>query len=103
MHGAEVKPLYTLLKFLVLSALLVTAFKSSAQNLHDSWNTLLTKHVVAINHGHSTEVDYAAIKHEHTQLAVTVFQLGFPLHLIHYKIVYNGCSLHKIDLLHKRQ
>ncbi|KGK01590.1 DUF547 domain-containing protein [Pseudoalteromonas sp. ND6B] len=68
MHGAEVKPLYTLLKLLVLSALLVTAFKSSAQNLHDSWNTLLTKHVVAINHGHSTEVDYAAIKHEHTQL-----------------------------------
>ncbi|ALQ10022.1 hypothetical protein D172_018210 (plasmid) [Pseudoalteromonas sp. Bsw20308] len=63
----------TPLKALLLgSALVVTSFATSfsaqAQNMHDSWNTLLNKHVVAINHNHSTEVDYAAIKREHAQL-----------------------------------
>ncbi|AQP98892.1 DUF547 domain-containing protein [Pseudoalteromonas aliena] len=45
-----------------------TSFSAQAQNMHDSWNALLNKHVVAINHNHSTEVDYAAIKREHAQL-----------------------------------
>lgn len=63
----------TTLKPLLLSAaLLATSLASQAQsttnNLHDSWNALLNKHVVAINHNHSTEVDYAAIKREHAQL-----------------------------------
>lgn len=63
----------TPLKALLLgSALVVTSFATSfsaqAQNMHDSWNALLNKHVVAINHNHSTEVDYAAIKREHAQL-----------------------------------
>jgi hypothetical protein len=47
---------------------LATSFSAQAQSMHDSWNALLNKHVVAINHGHSTEVDYAAIKREHAQL-----------------------------------
>ena len=63
----------TPLKALLLgSALLATSFATSfsaqAQNMHDSWNTLLNNHVVAINHGHSTEVDYAAIKAKHSEL-----------------------------------
>ena len=65
--------LKTPLKSLLLgSALLATSFATSfsaqAQNMHDSWNTLLNNHVVAINHGHSTEVDYAAIKAKHSEL-----------------------------------
>lgn len=36
--------------------------------MHDSWDALLNNHVVAINHGHSTEVDYAAIKAKHSEL-----------------------------------
>lgn len=38
--------------------------------MHNSWNTLLSKHVVAINNNHSTEVDYAAIQLEHDELQV---------------------------------
>lgn len=54
------------------SALLATSFAGSAQSnrngIHDSWNMLMTKNVVAINNGHSTEVDYAAIKLQHSEL-----------------------------------
>lgn len=63
----------TPLKALLLgSALLATSFATSfsaqAQNMHEGWNALLNNHVVAINHGHSTEVDYAAIKAKHSEL-----------------------------------
>ena len=63
----------TPLKALLLGSALVatsfaTSFSAQAQNMHDSWNALLNKYVVAINHNHSTEVDYAAIKREHAQL-----------------------------------
>ena len=63
----------TPLKALLLgSALLATPFATSfsaqAQNMHEGWNALLNNHVVAINHGHSTEVDYAAIKAKHSEL-----------------------------------
>lgn len=44
------------------------SFTSSAQSMHTGWSTLLSKHVVAINNNHSTEVDYAAIKLEHGKL-----------------------------------
>lgn len=60
--------MFTLLRLLVLNALLISCFTSNAQNLHENWNTVLKKHVVSINNGHSTEVDYAAIKNEHAQL-----------------------------------
>lgn len=57
------------LKVLLLgSALLVTSLASSANNMHDSWNALLNNHVVSINNGHSTEVDYTAIKLEQYKL-----------------------------------
>lgn len=59
----------TPLKALLLgSALLATSFASKAQNMHDSWNALLNNHVVAINHGHSTEVNYSAIKAKRSEL-----------------------------------
>ncbi|TMO05273.1 DUF547 domain-containing protein [Pseudoalteromonas sp. S558] len=63
----------TPLKALLFGSALVatsfaTSFSAQAQNMHDSWNALLNKHVVTINHNHSTEVDYAAIKREHAQL-----------------------------------
>jgi hypothetical protein len=62
-----------LFKALLLgSTLLATSFLSSAESnsngIHDSWNILVTKNVVAINNGHSTEVDYAAIKLQHSEL-----------------------------------
>ncbi|MBH0012649.1 DUF547 domain-containing protein [Pseudoalteromonas sp. NZS100_1] len=65
--------LKTPLKALLLGSALVatsfaTSFSAQAQSMHDSWNTLLNKHVIEINQGHSTEVDYAAIKREHAQL-----------------------------------
>ncbi|WP_165728974.1 DUF547 domain-containing protein [Pseudoalteromonas sp. 31A1] len=63
----------TPLKALLLGSALVatsfaTSFAAQAQSMHDSWNTLLNKHVIEINQGHSTEVDYTAIKREHAQL-----------------------------------
>ncbi|WP_405597520.1 MULTISPECIES: DUF547 domain-containing protein [unclassified Pseudoalteromonas] len=63
----------TPLKALLFGSALVatsfaTSFSAQAQNMHDSWNALLNKHVVTINHNHSTEVDYAAIKREQAQL-----------------------------------
>jgi len=70
MFNTTLKPL--LLSAALLATSLITSLSSQAQsttnNLHDSWNALLNKHVVAINHNHSTEVDYAAIKREHAQL-----------------------------------
>ena len=68
-HGAEANVFKTPLKALLLgSALLATSFASKAENMHESWDALLNNHVVAINHGHSTEVDYAAIKAKHSEL-----------------------------------
>jgi len=62
-------PLKTLLfGSVLLVTSLATAFTNQAQSMHDSWNTLVTKNVVAINHGHSTAVDYAAIKLQHNEL-----------------------------------
>ena len=63
----------TSLKALVVGSALVatsfaTSFSAQAQTMHDSWNALVTKNVVAINNGHSTEVDYAAIKLQHKEL-----------------------------------
>ena len=70
MFNTTLKPL--LLSAALLATSLITSLSSQAQsttnNLHDSWNALLNKHVVAINHNHSAEVDYAAIKREHAQL-----------------------------------
>ncbi|ALS34856.1 hypothetical protein PTRA_b0364 [Pseudoalteromonas translucida KMM 520] len=70
MFNTTLKPL--LLSATLLATALITSLSSHAQsttnNLHDSWNALLNKHVVAINYNHSTEVDYAAIKRDHTQL-----------------------------------
>ena len=69
MPGAEASMFKTHLKALLLgSALLATSFASKAQSMHDSWNALLNNHVVAINHGHSTEVDYPAIKAKRSEL-----------------------------------
>jgi hypothetical protein len=58
------------LNVLLCSAiLLVTSFASNAQDsMHNSWNDLITKNVLAINNGHSTAVDYAAIKQQHGKL-----------------------------------
>jgi len=63
----------TPLKALLIGSALVatsfaTSFTAQAQSMHDSWNALVTKNVVAINNGHSTEVDYAAIKLQHKEL-----------------------------------
>ncbi|XQW83497.1 DUF547 domain-containing protein [Thalassotalea piscium] len=58
----------SLTALLLGSFVLITSFTSQAKSMHQDWNTLLKKHVVAINHNHSTEIDYAAIKNEHKQL-----------------------------------
>ncbi len=54
------------LALVVVTAL--SSFSSHAQNLHSDWHNLLKKHVITINNGHSTAVDYAAIKRDHAQL-----------------------------------
>jgi hypothetical protein len=76
----------TSFKVLLLSTVLVIPFSSSGQNIpqsvtenveseqsttqniHHIWNALVGKNVVAINNGHSTEVDYAAMKVQHDKL-----------------------------------
>lgn len=60
-------------KSLFLSgALLATSFVSSAydnvKGMHDTWDRLVSKNVITINNGHSTEVDYAGMKVERNAL-----------------------------------
>ncbi|MBU2883202.1 DUF547 domain-containing protein [Psychrosphaera sp. B3R10] len=57
-------------------SLLVISFTSNAKNMHDSWNNVLSKHVVSINNNHSTEVDYKAIKREHAELQMYLDSLA---------------------------
>jgi hypothetical protein len=69
-----------LLKALISSSLLAISFASAAQddvktyaksdtnNMHILWNKLLNDNVVAINNGHSTEVNYAGFRAQHSQL-----------------------------------
>ena len=49
--------------------------------MHDSWNALLNNHVVAINHGHSTEVDYSAIKPKQLAFLINAYN-AFTVELI---------------------
>jgi len=76
-HGAEDSMLTSYFKSSVKSvllsgALLAVSFASSAydnaKNIHDTWNNLLNKNVVAINNNHSTEVDYAGMQAQHHEL-----------------------------------
>lgn len=57
-----------LTRSVLFASLLAMSFVNHAQNLHKSWNTLLGEHVVTINKGHSTQVDYAAIKNKQHEL-----------------------------------
>ena len=45
-------------------------------NLHAGWQTLLSQHIKAIDNGHSSEVDYAAIQKQHTLLQSYLKQLS---------------------------
>lgn len=58
------------MKHLILSALLlVAAFPIQAENFdHSGWNGLLNKHIVPLNRGTSTEVDYAGFARDRFQL-----------------------------------
>ena len=62
------------------SALLASSFVSIAQdhviNLHDAWNNLLSENVLPINNGHSTEVNYAAMKVQQAKLTAYVNALS---------------------------
>ncbi len=41
---------------------------TQSQNMHDLWNNLVNKNVIAINNGHSTEVDYTAMQAQRDEL-----------------------------------
>lgn len=67
---------YVSIKALMLSIFLFASSVVSAENptssehnnLHSTWNKLLQENVVAINNGHSTAVDYAAMKEDSSEL-----------------------------------
>jgi hypothetical protein len=42
--------------------------QTTPDTMHQPWDKLLTEHVVAINHGHSTQVDYAGFAQDKTEL-----------------------------------
>lgn len=37
-------------------------------NMHDLWNNLVSRHVVPVNNGHSTAVDYIGMQKQHVEL-----------------------------------
>jgi hypothetical protein len=75
--GAEVNMIKSTLTSLLLGALLMgITFSSAARNMHTNWNTLLNDNVVTINRGHSSEVDYAAIKRNHPVLKAYLASLS---------------------------
>lgn len=45
-------------------------------NLHDDWQMLLSEHVKSINNGHSSELDYAALKQQRMLLKSYLTQLS---------------------------
>ncbi len=55
---------------LLASSIVTAQAATEASNMHESWNTLLNQNVVAINNGHSTAVDYAAMKKQYSELKV---------------------------------
>ncbi|GAC16569.1 DUF547 domain-containing protein [Aliiglaciecola lipolytica] len=62
-----------MLKYMTKTLLLVTfalsiPVVSSASDLHNKWHEIVSQHVVTIDNGHSTAVDYAAIKQHHGEL-----------------------------------
>lgn len=67
---------YVSINALMLSTFLLVSSVVSAENsadsdhsnLHSTWNKLLQENVVAINNGHSTAVDYAAMKEDSSEL-----------------------------------
>lgn len=63
----------TLLSFVVVwmtpVAVALDNEKSQASLHHDIWNTLLEKHVITHDDGHSTSVNYAGFKKDRAQLA----------------------------------
>jgi len=71
---------------LLLSAALLVSLTSCAggmtekdvetPNIHHVWNELVAKNVVVINNGHSTEVDYAAMKVQHSELQIYLASLS---------------------------
>lgn len=71
---------------LLLSAALLVSLTSCAggmtgkdidtPNIHHVWNELVAKNVVAINNGHSTEVDYAAMKVQYSELQTYLASLS---------------------------
>lgn len=52
------------------------AMEQPPQGLHEPWDTLLKRHVVAINNGHSTEADYEGFGKESNVLKQYLSQLA---------------------------
>jgi len=59
-----------------VNALSTTVQTTAQLNLHDNWNSLLNKHLISMNNGGTTEVDYAAFKHDQIKLQNYLEQLG---------------------------
>ena len=51
---------------IVLTLLFMTSLAQAAfDHRHTAWNTLLNQHVVLIEQGHASQVDYAGFKADH--------------------------------------
>jgi len=67
--GNNGKCLQKYLMWLCVSMLCLSfAANSQSDNLHDKWQSLLSKHVQPINDGHSTNVDYAGFLKQRPEL-----------------------------------
>ncbi|WP_077342892.1 DUF547 domain-containing protein [Pseudocolwellia agarivorans] len=58
------------------STLLAASFVSYAENMHKVWDQLVNQNVVAINNGHSTVVNYAAMQAQHSELTTYLKMLS---------------------------
>ena len=64
------------LALLLLLSTVYSAVSLAQETLHQPWQTLLAQHVKPINNGHSSQVDYAGMKMERTQLKAYLAALG---------------------------
>ena len=64
------------LALLLLLSTIYSAVSVAQETLHQPWQTLLAQHVKPINNGHSSQVDYAGMKMERTQLKAYLAALG---------------------------
>tara|TARA_R110000803_G_scaffold171295_1_gene234227 strand:- start:75109 stop:75981 length:873 start_codon:yes stop_codon:yes gene_type:complete len=64
------------LAVLLLLSTVFSAVTTAQEALHQPWQALLTQHVLPINDGHSSQVNYAGMKTDHAKLTAYLTALG---------------------------